>query len=282
MIFQAEAMKLLERPASTNKIGIALELTALICMILIPRIGAKSQLIPTHELRVAAASDLTKPLREIADKYEKATGKKVVLIFGSSGLLKKQIENGAPFDVFASANEAYIDQLIAAKHALPETKRLYALGHVGIWTRLKGNLPKGLEGLLSSRYSKIAIANPDTAPYGKAAKEAMLKAKIWETLMPKLVYGENVLQAFQFAKSGNADAAFISQSSAFEADGGFFLLPEKLSPALRQSAAALVASKQPEVAKNFLVFLTGKEGQSVFKKYGMSLPIRASVPKKGR
>ena len=275
-------MKFLGRPASTQTIKMELELSTLIFMILIPRITAESQPIPSNDLRVAAASDLTKPLREIADKFETATGKKVVLIFGSSGLLKKQIENGAPFDVFASANEAYVDQLIAAKQALQETKTLYALGHIGIWTRLKGDLPKGLAGLLSPKYGKIAIANPETAPYGKAAKEAMLKAKIWETLMPKLVYGENVLQAFQFAKSGNADAAFISQSSAFDANGGFYLLPENLSPALRQSAAVLAASKQPEVAKSFLVFLTGKEGQSVLKKYGMSLPIRASVRKKGR
>ena len=275
-------MKFLGRPASTQTIKMELELSTLIFMILIPRITAESQPIPSNDLRVAAASDLTKPLREIADKFETATGKKVVLIFGSSGLLKKQIENGAPFDVFASANEAYVDQLIAAKQALQETKTLYALGHIGIWTRLKGDLPKGLAGLLSPKYVKIAIANPETAPYGKAAKEAMLKAKIWETLMPKLVYGENVLQAFQFAKSGNADAAFISQSSAFDANGGFYLLPENLSPALRQSAAVLAASKQPEVAKSFLVFLTGKEGQSVLKKYGMSLPIRASVRKKGR
>ncbi len=275
-------MKFLEIPASIHKTRIVCELPALIFMFLIPQITAKSQPIPSNDLRVAAASDLTKPLREIADKFETATGKKVVLIFGSSGLLKKQIENGAPFDVFASANEAYVDQLIAAKHALQETKTLYALGHIGIWTRLKGDLPKGLEGLLSPKYRKIAIANPETAPYGKAAKEAMLKAKIWDALMPKLVYGENVLQAFQFAKSGNADAAFISRSSAFETDGGFFLLPENLSPALRQSAAVLVASKQPEVAKNFLVFLTGKEGQSVLQKYGMSLPARPPVPKKGR
>ena len=275
-------MKFLGRPASTQTIKMELELSALIFMILIPQIIAESQPTPSNDLRVAAASDLTKPLREIADKFETATGKKVVLIFGSSGLLKKQIENGAPFDVFASANEAYVDQLIAAKQALQETKTLYALGHIGIWTRLKGDLPKGLAGLLSPKYGKIAIANPETAPYGKAAKEAMLKAKIWETLMPKLVYGENVLQAFQFAKSGNADAAFISQSSAFDANGGFYLLPENLSPALRQSAAVLAASKQPEVAKSFLVFLTGKEGQSVLKKYGMSLPIRASVRKKGR
>ncbi len=275
-------MRLLERPTSIVKRWNAFELAAILFALLILQITAESQPFPLNQLRVAAASDLTKPLREIADKFESVTGKKVVLIFGASGLLKKQIENGAPFDVFACANEAYVDQLIAAKHALPESKTLYALGHIGIWTRLKGNLPKRLEGLLSPKYGKIAIANPETAPYGKAAKEAMLKAKIWDALMPKLVYGENVLQAFQFAKSGNADAAFISQSSAFDAEGGFFLLPENLSPALKQCAAVLVASKQPEVAKNFLVFLTGKDGQSVLKKYGMSFPIRASVPKKGR
>ena len=181
------------------------------------------------ELRVAAAADLAKAFAEVGAAYEKQTGQKTVFTFGASGTLTRQIEAAAPFDVFAAANQDYIAKLEKKGKITPDTAAVYAIGQVVLWTR-KSDLPppKLLADLTSTRFAHIAIANPEHAPYGAAAREALQNAKLWNALRAKIVYGENVQQAFQFAQSGNADAALISHALTYGADGDSLPAPQEL------------------------------------------------------
>jgi molybdate transport system substrate-binding protein len=225
------------------------------------------------ELRVAAAADLTKAFTEIAAAYRRETGQKVTLTFGSTGLLTKQIENGAPFDVFAAANASYIAQLEKEGHTLPGTAQLYALGRLALWTRKGGPAcPTWVGALIAPRYDRIAIANPEHAPYGAAAREAMQAAKLWTPLRAHLVYGENVQQALQYAQSGNADVAIVALSLAIGSNGDYTPIPPEMHRPLRQVMAALKSTQQPEAAKRFVAFVNGPEGRPIMRKYGFLLP----------
>ena len=225
------------------------------------------------ELRVAAAADLAKAFAEVGSAYEKKTGQKTVFTFGASGTLTQQIEAGAPFDVFAAANQDYIDRLAKSGKIAADTTKIYAIGQVVLWTRKSDKpAPKTLQELTSARFAHIALANPDHAPYGKAAREALQNLKLWNALGPKIVYGENVQQAFQFAQSGNADAALISHALTFGAEGDSLPVPQELYKPLRQAVAAVRASKQTDAARNFIEFVTGAEGRDILRKYGFSLP----------
>ena len=225
------------------------------------------------ELRVAAAADLAKAFAEVGAAYEKKTGRKTVFTFGASGTLARQIEADAPFDVFAAANQEYIEKLATADKIAPDTKAVYAIGQVVLWTR-KSNAPapKSLADLTAARFAHIALANPEHAPYGKAARAALQNAKLWSALQPKIVYGENVQQAFQYAQSGNADAALVSHALTFGADGDLLIVPLELYPPLKQAIAVVRASKQADAAKNFVAFVTGAQGREILRNYGFSLP----------
>lgn len=236
-------------------------------------LGCGSPRTLPSELRVAAAADLTKAFTEIAAAYRRETGQKVTLTFGSTGLLTKQIENGAPFDVFAAANESYVAQLEKESHTLPGTAQLYALGRIVLWARKDGPpCPPNVAALAEPRYHKIALANPDHAPYGVAAREALRAAKVWNAVQPRLVYGENVQQTLQYAESGNADVAIVALSLAIGSSGDYTPIPEEMHRPLRQVMAALSSSPQPEAAKRFVAFVNGPEGRPLMRKYGFLLP----------
>ena len=240
-----------------------------LCLLVCGRSGAQSG----GELRVAAAADLTRAFTEVGRAFEKRTGQKVTLIFGASGQLTRQIENGAPFDVFASANEDYITRLDKKHLILPDTRHVYATGKLVLWTRAGGPLmPATLAGLTGSLYTRIAIANPQTAPYGMAAKQALEKAGIWDKIQSKLVIGENIQQAYQFAASGNADIALVSRSLTTQGGGALRPVSETLYAPLRQTLAALQSSPRAPLAHSFVNFVTGKDGQAILKKYGFSPP----------
>jgi molybdate transport system substrate-binding protein len=231
--------------------------------------------IPT----IAAAADLNAALPEIAALFTQQTGKSVNLIFGSSGAFTQQILNGAPFEVFLSADESYIDKLAAAGK-LEDAGKLYATGRIGLF------LPKGstiqangdLRGLgpaiRDGRLTKFAIANPDHAPYGRAAKEALTKAGLWDAIAPRLVLGENVAQATQFAISGSTQGGIIPLSLALtpavQAAGAFALIPEDMHGPLRQRAAVL--KDAGPTAHAFFAFLQTSAARAIFKRYGFALP----------
>ena len=262
-----------------GRLGVAL--TAC-CLVLMGEISPLQAGQTPPELRVAAAADLSKAFAEIAKAYRQETGQAVKLTFGATGQLTQQIENGAPFDVFAAANESYLLSLEKKGLLLSDTRQVYAIGRLALWTRKGGpSCPRSLAELADPRYARIALANPKVAPYGKAAQEALQSAKVWDALKSRLVYGENVQQTLQFAQSGNADVALISLSLATDSGGNYAPVPPSLYSPLRQALAVTKSTVQPVAARRFVAFVTGPKGRALLLKYGFTLPETAKTPAAG-
>ena len=224
-------------------------------------------------LRVAAAADLALAFKEVGDAYEKESGQKVIFSFGSTGLLAKQIEQGAPFDLFAAANLSFADEAIKAGACLADSRALYARGRIVLWARAGTPLPKSTAQLLQPEYKRISIANPAHAPYGRAAVQAMEKAGVYATVKPRLVFGENVQQALQFAQSGNAEVAVVALSLAVISDGQYTPIPEGEHLPIDQ--ALVVCGDKPEriaAARAFTAFVNGDKGRAVMRRFGFLLP----------
>lgn len=225
------------------------------------------------ELHVAAASDLRFAFEEIAAIFEEEKGIKVVFQFGSSGNLAHQIANGAPIDLFASANKQFVDNLIASGDIIPETKELYAIGRIVLAVNKNANLNvNSLEDLLLDEIEHIAIANPNHAPYGLAAKEALETKGLWELIQDKLVYGENVSQTMQFVQTGNAPVGIIALSVANVEEIEYFLIDEELHNPLEQMLGIVSHSKNKDAAKAFAEYVNSPPGRVIMEKYGFYLP----------
>lgn len=232
-----------------------------------------SQASQTVEIVVSAAADLSPVLAEITPLFEKATGVTVKTNIGSTGQLRQQIESGARVDVFLAASTAAVDQLAQKNLLVPGSAQIYARGRLAIWARSGSSAaPKTLRDLTSYDIRRISIANPDHAPYGQAAKEALESAGVWEDLQPKLVPAENVLQAFQFAQTGNVDVGLVALSLVATAQGTYELVPETLHKPISQEMAIIASSSHQPEARQFLAFLTGEKGHEILKKYGFILP----------
>ena len=228
---------------------------------------------------MAAASDMSAALPELVAVYSKKTGRSVKLSFGASGNLTNQIRNGAPFDVFFSADEGYPQQLIDEGLASGSTLYRYAVGRLVLWVPNDSpvDLPKlGIKALLDPSVNKISIANPTTAPYGRAAAGALRHFGIYEQVAGKLVIGENISQAAQFVESGNAQAGLIALSHALapamKDKGRYWMVPLDAHPILNQAAVVLAESKQASAAREFLDFIRSTEATSLLARYGFSLP----------
>lgn len=234
-------------------------------------------------LRVAAAADLQFAMNDLAAQYERSAGMKVALSYGSSGNFRAQIENGAPFDVFFSADAQYPRQLVKAGVAEAETLVVYAQGRLVIWAppgEKLGLAEKGFEALKDARVVKIAIANPEHAPYGRAAVGALKRAGIYEQVKGKLVYGENVSQAAQFAQSSSAQIGIIALSLTFAESlksGECWEIPTDFYPPIEQTAVVVKGSSNKAAAKAFLEFVKSEDGQKILSKYGF-IPAGASKP----
>ena len=234
------------------------------------------------ESPIAAAADLNAALPEVAALFQKATGKAVKLTFGSSGNVAQQIQNGAPFEVFLSADEGYVQKLATAGKTDGDGA-LYAIGRIGLFQpngskiRTDGLLKDLGAAARDGRLQKFAIANPEHAPYGRAAQEALQHAGLWDTIQPKLVLGENVAQATQFATSGSAQGGIIPLSLALtpqvKAAGTFALIPADWHKPLRQRA--VVVKGAGATARAFYDFLQTPQARGVFKRYGFVLPNEA-------
>lgn len=222
---------------------------------------------------VLAAADLQGALGEIAAQFEEETGQTVRLVFGSTGNLTTQIENGAPADLFFAANESFMDRLAAAGLVEDGTRRIYALGRLALVARSGTVPPPDLGSLASPRFGTIAIANPEHAPYGTAAREALRRAGVWSRVQPRLVLGENVAQTYQFVRTGNADAGIVALALVEgSADAEHVLIPDSLHAPLRQAAGAIRGSPRAPAARRFLDFVTGSEGQAILRRYGFVPP----------
>ena len=229
-------------------------------------------------VRVAAASDLAVAFKEVGDAFEKSSGKKVELSFGSTGMLAKQIAEGAPYDVFAAANISYVDDVVRSNACLGDTKKLYARGHLVMWSKDKASLPATLDGLRDPKFAKVAIANPEHAPYGKAAQEALVKSGVWANVQPRTVFGENVQQTQMFAASGNAEVAIIGLSLAMTSGGAYVPIDEGLYTPLDQAMVVCkggAAGGKPNEGRAFIEFVASEPGRAIMRKYGFLLPGEA-------
>ena len=230
------------------------------------------------ELTVAAASDLSFAFKELVPTFEQQTGEHVKLTLGSSGNFFSQIQNGAPFDLYFSADISYPKKLEEAGLALPGSLYPYAIGRIVLWAGNESrlDLSKGLEILRESTIKKIAIANPKHAPYGRAAVAAMEYFKVYDQVKDKLILGENISQAAQFIESGACDAGIIAMSlalaPAMKSAGQYWEIPATAHSPLEQGAVILKQSKNPDAARQFLEFIKGPHGQEIMKRYGFTLP----------
>lgn len=228
---------------------------------------------------MAAASDLAPAFEELGQGFEQETGTKVTFSFGSTGMLARQIENGAPVDLFAAANLEFIEQLERQGLIVPDTKALYARGRLTLWTRADSALKfERIEALAQEEVARIAIANPEHAPYGRAAREALESAGIWKVVEPKLVYGENVRQTMQYAETGNADVAIIALSLSVRSNGRWTLIPEQLHKPLDQALAVVKDGRSEGEARRFAEFINSSSGRATMRKFGFILPGEAMAP----
>jgi molybdate transport system substrate-binding protein len=225
------------------------------------------------EIIIAAAADLQFAFQDIAEIYEQETGQQVRLVFGSTGLLTQQIEHGAPYDLIAAANQEYVDRLLGQDLVLPDSVELYARGRIVLAVnRQTGLALEKLEDLLEADIHHIAIANPQHAPYGVAAMQALQTSGLWEQVQDKLVLGENVRQALQYVQSGDAQAGIIALSVANVSEITWTLIDEGLHVPLDQSLAVLTSAKEPELAAQFAAYINGETGRPIMRQYGFVLP----------
>jgi len=234
-----------------------------------------------EEITVAAAADLTYAMKDLAVQFQTKTGNTVMLSFGASGGFYSQIANGAPFDVFFSADSQYVAKLAAAGKIDQASVRNYAVGALVLWlpNRSRLDLQKlKMDVLLDRSVKKIAIANPEHAPYGRAAMAALEHFQLKMLVTDKLVMGENISQAAQFVSSGNAQSGLIAESLALspkmKSGGTFWVVPPDSYPPIVQSAGILTSSKHKQTAQAFLDFVTSADGAKILAQYGFGAPPR--------
>jgi len=235
-------------------------------------------IVPSTVPNIVAASDLKFALPEVADAFTAATGKKLNLNFGASGVFRRQIAEGAPFEMYLSADEAYVEALYKEQRT-EDAGKLYAIGRLTLYLP-KGSLvkaDKNLRDLVAAakdgRLKHLAIANPETAPYGRAAREALKHVGAWEAVESKLVLGENVAQAARFATSGSAQAALLPHSLVIapelSKDGAYITLPESWHARIRQRMVLVKGAG--ETARAFYAFMQTEAAQAILKKYGFEV-----------
>ncbi len=224
---------------------------------------------PKGPIQVAAAADLSLAFEEMGKLFEARGGQKVTFSFGASGALAKQLAQGAPFDLFAAANASFVDSAVQAGACDGGTKAMYARGHIVAWSKQGGFAVRALSDLQNPDIKHIAIANPEHAPYGKAAREALTRAGLWPALEPKIVQAENVRQALQFAQTGNADVAIVALSLvAKDAGGNALPIDPALHGPLEQTLVVCRHGKNPDGAREFAKLVESSDGQALLKRYG--------------
>jgi molybdate transport system substrate-binding protein len=242
----------------------------------------REALAQKQEVHIAAAADLQFAMADLAQNYEKQTGNKLEVSYGSSGNFFSQLQNGAPFDLFFSADIEYPKKLQSAGFTEPGTFFEYAIGHIVLWVPPASKLEVATQqwnALLDPSVQKIAIANPEHAPYGRAAVAAMRSAGIYEKVEAKLVLGENISQAAQFVQSGNAQAGIVALSLALSPamkDGKRWEIPGDAHPPIEQGVIMLKNARNKDAARAFLEFVKSEPGRATLAKYGFAPPASGS------
>jgi molybdate transport system substrate-binding protein len=240
-------------------------------------VGFVSQICIAQEITVAAAADLQFAMQDVAARFQKETGKTIKPIYGSSGNFFQQIQNGAPFDLFFSANLDYPKQLDAVGLIEPGSFYQYARGKIVIWVRneSKLDLSSGMKALLDPSVKKIAVANPQHAPYGQAAVAAMQDQNIYDKVKDKFVLGENISQTATFVVSGSADVGIVALSLALSPSmkdkGRYVEVPADEYPPIEQACVILKTSKNKEAARQFLSFIKTASIGDVLRSYGFDV-----------
>lgn len=225
------------------------------------------------ETNVAVAANFTAPAKEIAKAFEAKTGHKAVLSFGATGQFYAQIKQDAPFTVLLAADEETPRKAAAEGLAVGDSRFTYAVGRLVLWSKNPATVT-GEDTLKTAAFEKVAIANPALAPYGAAAVQAMKKLGVHDALQPKIVQGNTIAQAYQFAETGNAEVGFVALSQVIEkGEGSRWVVPETLHEPIRQDAVLLTKGAGDEAAKAFLAFLKGPEAGAVIARFGYGTAV---------
>jgi molybdate transport system substrate-binding protein len=261
------------RPTASKEIYFRKHARIVLALILISFPGcqrtARNGETPASEIVVAAAANLTDAFQELSRRFSERNGIRVILSFGGTADLAKQIENGAPFDVYAAADSAHVEALEQKGLLTPGTRALYARGTLVLWTPAGSTINiEHLEDLKRMDVERIAIAKPDIAPYGQASVEALRALNIWEQVEPKVVYGMNVSQVKQFVASGNAEVGFLPRALVKPGEGRYIEINEELHRPIDQALGVIRASEKQDAARRFADFILSPEGQQVLEKFG--------------
>lgn len=232
---------------------------------------ALATLAQAADIHVATAANLTKVLSQLGEAFEHETGVHVVPSFGATAQLTQQIENGAPFDVFLSADVQHVDELVKQGFIDPGTRAVYARGQLVVWAPKHNDLHT-LDDLTKPDVHAIAVAKPELAPYGEAAVETLKNAKLWDNLQSKIVYAPSISISKQFADTGNADVAFTALSLTIGQSGNQFTVPERLHMPINQALGIVKTTKDLKDARAFTAFVAGTQGQAILKRFGYSHP----------
>ena len=222
-----------------------------------------------REVAVAAAANLSEVFQAIGPQFEATTGIHPVFSFASTAQLAVQIENGAPFDVFAAADVEHVDQLVKKGVLVPGSRAVYATGILALWIPLSSAVQvSGPGDLVQPSVKVIALAKPELAPYGLAARETLQKLGIWSKVEAKVVYADNISMAKQYGSSGNADAVFTGYSLVVKAQGKVIQVSDSLHAPIDQAMGIVAASKNQAAGREFADFLLAGKGREILRSSG--------------
>ena len=246
----------------------AIALIALASLVACNRTPAKA---PRAELHVAAAANLTRVLGELAGDYERRTGVHIVPSYGATTQLSQQIENGAPFDVFMSADTQHVEELAAQGFAVAGTPAVYGRGVLVLWAPRRPDVRK-LDELAGPKNMVIIVARPELAPYGAASVQALKNMGIWDKVAKRVAYAPSISVAKQWADTGNGDVAFTAMSLILDEPGNYFLIDPALYKPIEQEVCVLKSAAKPDIARAFEQFVLGPGAREIFRRYGYGLP----------
>jgi molybdate transport system substrate-binding protein len=232
-----------------------------------------STMIHAEEIRVAVAANFSAPVKKIAGLFEKETGNRVTLTFGTVGQFYSQIKNGAPFDVLISADRSTPDKLVADGLALNETRYTYAIGKLVLWSLQPGLVKEGGDVLRHGTFKHLSLANPKLAVYGAAGEEVMKRMGIYDQLKSRIVLAENITQAYQFVASGNAEIGFVALSQVIDGNGkisrgSYWMVPANMYPKIEQDAIVLSRGKDKNAAHQLIGYLKKNQVKDLIRSYG--------------
>jgi molybdate transport system substrate-binding protein len=255
-------------------------LTCAVCLIIISLVGvscrsetSKISQNQATDLTIAAAANLTDAFAEIGPRFTSKTGIKVVFSFGATADLAKQIENGAPFDVFASADSEHVEQLETKGLLTPGSRAIYARGWLVMWLPPSSNLKADrIQDITAKSFERIAIAKPDVAPYGRATVESLQALGIWNEIECRVIYGQNVSQTKQYVSTGNAEVAFIPLALVKPGEGKYIEVSDELHRPIDQALGIVKESTKQTAARQFVDFLLSSEGRELLSQKGYRIP----------